>query len=261
MSESKTRALGGLYARAEAGTRHATLMVGLGVVAYFVGGFLTVGVLIRFGDVLGAAQAEWLVLCISWLLRRLWLFLVLPVFMWGAGRFLAVGALGLALTAVAAGEFFDVMIELARSGLQGTLPLPSDLVARAVTLLMGVALAHYAVLRGQRAGAAASEKARAKAAASQAEYDEFLRRARGEEPAKPSLSEAERVAGSSAAPPASPSLSEAERVATPANPSLSEAERAAATGSSSTLPASPSQSEAEPATPASTAPPSGGSKL
>lgn len=255
MSESKTKALGGLYAKAEAGTRHATLMVGLGVVAYFVGGFLMAGVFVRFGDLFRAAQAEWLVFTLSWLLRRTWLFVVLPVFMWAAGRLLSVSALGLAITAVAAGEFFDLMIELARAGLEGTLPLASDVVARVVTLAMGVALALAAVQRGQRAGEAASERAKAKAAASQTEYDEFLRRARGGEPASPSLPEAERVGR-----PASPSLSEAERVGPPASPSLSEAERiasagsspalseverVAATGSSPALPASPSLPEAE----------------
>lgn len=188
---SEGRAPGAL-GRAEAASRQVVLQLGLGVASYVVGGLLSAGATSRLGDRLGAIESPALLWTLGWLLQRLWLWAVLPLAGWGAGRFLRVRPARFALQAGLAGELFSLLLTTAMDGLDLILEEPLNVVARLFTLGVGLTATAVAARAGLRAAAASDEVARRAAEARQAEYAEFLRAAGGaaaprspEEPPRP----------------------------------------------------------------------------
>ncbi len=174
---SETAKQPGMFARAEAGTRHVMLMIGAGIIAYVVGSIivsqLSAGLAERFERIESPAVA----FVVYWALTRFWLLLVLPAFVWLGARFLPVGAAMFAATAVVSGELFDLLLTTARLGVEGTFATVEETIARVLTLALGLGIAVLAARRGRRAAEASAKRAQAKAEAAKAEYAEFLRRA------------------------------------------------------------------------------------
>ncbi|MEW6430481.1 MAG: hypothetical protein AB1730_03135 [Myxococcota bacterium] len=169
----------GRFGRAEGAARRAVLMVGLGIAAYVIGGFVMSGLAVRLGERFGAPTSETAAWLLQWALVRTWLWAVLPVFGWGVGRYLAVPAMKFALTSVSSAELFGLLLATASDGLDWVLGSPGDMVMRALTLAGGVGLVAWSVQKGLAAADAAQAEANVEANKRKAEYAEFLARAEG----------------------------------------------------------------------------------
>ncbi len=169
----------GPLGRLEGSSRRVVLLVGLGMAAYVVGGFVLAGLIARLSDRVGAIESERVAWVLSWLLRRTWLWAVLPWFGWAAGRFLDVSRTSFALTTALSAEAFGLLLATASDGLEGSVGSPRDAALRALTLAAGTVLVGWCVQRGRDAAAVAQAAADAEAERRKAEYAEFLARAEG----------------------------------------------------------------------------------
>ena len=167
------------YARAEAGSRKAVMHVGLGVVAFVLGSIFSVGASARIGERLGPIESEAGALVFRWVFERLWLIAVLPLFGYAMGRFTEVKPSRFALTAGIAGEVFSVLLVTAINGLDYLVDDTAGLVARGVTLFLGMVITVRAVMLGRADGEIAQVEANVIAQKRKAEYAEFLAAAEG----------------------------------------------------------------------------------
>jgi hypothetical protein len=175
----------GIYARAEAGSRRAVLLLGLGVLAYFIGSVGVAGLSNRLADRLDPVESEWLAWAFSWLMQRLWLFVVLPLFAYATGRFTSIPPSRFAWVASLAGEGFSLLVVTAIDGVEVLIVDPREPVARVGTFLVGVLLVYRAGVLGRADAAADEERAKVEAEQRKAEYAEFLARAEGGPPKEP----------------------------------------------------------------------------
>jgi hypothetical protein len=178
------------YARADAASRQVVLQLGLGVVAFFGGSILSAGAAARIGERIGPIESEWVAMVFRFGFERLWLLAMLPVFGFAIGRFTEIKGTNFALMAGMAGEVFSLLLVTAINGFDFLLEDTVGLIARGVTLFVGMMLTAFAVQAGREASEAAQTEADAVAAARKAEYAEFLAAAEGKaapaaEPEKP----------------------------------------------------------------------------
>jgi hypothetical protein len=172
----------GRFRRAESAARRAFLLVGSGILAYVIGGFVMSGLSVRLAERVGPITQPTAAWVVQWVLLRAWLWAVLPVFGWAAGRYLCVPAMRFAVTGVVSGELFGLLLATASDGLDWVLGSPSDMAMRAATLVGGAGLVFGAVSRGLAGAAAAQHVANVEAEKRKAEYAEFLARAEGQAP-------------------------------------------------------------------------------
>ncbi|MEW5737279.1 MAG: hypothetical protein AB1938_00045 [Myxococcota bacterium] len=137
------------------------------------------GLSVRLGERLGGVGDETAAWLLQWILQRTWLWAVLPVLGWGAGRYLGVTAMRFAVTSVVSGELFGLLLATASDGLDWVLGSPGDMIMRALTLVGGVGIVSWAVGRGLAGADAAQAEANVEAEKRKAEYAEFLARAEG----------------------------------------------------------------------------------
>lgn len=167
----------GVFARVEAGSRQWVLHIGLGVAAFVMGSMIASGASTRLIERVGAIESEAVSFAVGWLLQRLWLFLVVPLFGWAIGRFTESPALRFALTAGLSGEAFSVLLIAGINGFEYLVEDPKMVLARIVTFFVGLAITVAAVSSGREAAAEAQVEANALAAQRKAEYAEFLAKA------------------------------------------------------------------------------------
>jgi hypothetical protein len=164
----------GLYSRAEDVSRAITLTVGVGVGAAILGTLVSAKLL---GLVESDLQATPLTTMLVWLNSRLWVLLLLPAFGWLTGRFGATGPLTFGVVGALSGELFSFALATAGSELEWVIGSSSELVARLLSWVAGLALTVFAASRGRAARARADARAQAFAQAQRAEYDAFVARA------------------------------------------------------------------------------------
>ncbi len=167
------------YMRAEAGSRQVVIQIGLGVVAFILGSILSVGAAARIGERLGPIESDWGTLVFRWLFERLWLVAVLPAFGYVMGRFTESTPSRFALTAAISGETFSVLLVTAINGFDYLLEDTAGLIARGVTLFLGMVITARAVKLGRDASGEAQVEADVIAEARKAEYAAFLAAAEG----------------------------------------------------------------------------------
>ena len=167
------------YARADAASRQVVLQVGLGVVAYIIGSVLSVGAAARIGERVGPLESDGAALVFRWFFERLWLFVALPFFGYGIGRFTEARPSRFALVSVLSGETFAVLLVTAINGLDYLLEDTASLIARAVTLFLGMVVTARAVQAGRDAALVSQAQANVVAQQRKAEYAEFLAAAQG----------------------------------------------------------------------------------
>ena len=114
------------FQKAEGGARHAVLQVGLGVVGFIVGGLLTAGATARLAERIGPVDSEAAGFALGWVLQRLWLFVVVPLFGWAIGRFTELRPFRFAVTACLAGEVFALLLATAINGFEAQVAYPPD---------------------------------------------------------------------------------------------------------------------------------------
>ncbi len=175
----------GPFARAEAGARQVVLQLGLGLVSFVLGGFLVAGLVSRLADRVEPIEHEWLAWGVGWLLQRLWLVAVLPAFAYGVGRFSGLALGSFTLTAALSGETFAVLLATAMDGFEVLVAEPRELVARLVTLAVGMGVVYRAGLAGRAEAAEDQAEALAAAERRKVEYAEFLAKAEGGAPPEP----------------------------------------------------------------------------
>lgn len=170
------------YARAEGTARQTVMQVGLGVAGYVLGSIFAAGAMGRISERVGIIHSVALAFLYGWVMQRLWLFVLLPAFGWAAGRFTEVRSLRFAVTAGLSGELFSLLLFTAVNGLDPLLDSPADLLARGVTLLLGMAVTLLAVSDGRRAAQVSQREAEAIAAKQKAEYADYLAQLEKKEP-------------------------------------------------------------------------------
>ncbi len=163
-----------LFARAESGSRQVVLQVGLGVVSFVIGSIFAAGATTRLGERLGPLESEALAWALGWVLQRLWLFAMLPLFGYAIGRFTEIGPLRFALTAGLAGEIFSLLLMAGINGFEFLVEDPRAVLARLLTFFVGLAITLSAVLSGRAGAASAQAEANAIAEQRKAEYAQFL---------------------------------------------------------------------------------------
>lgn len=169
----------GAFKRAEASSRRVVLYVGLGVVAFVVGSLMMGGVAARVADRVGLPDSELGLWLWRWALLRIWLFVVLPLFGWAAGRFLEAGPWRFGVSAALSGEAFGLLLAVAGDGVEFVFSSPREVLARVLTLLAGISLAAWSTGRGAATAAAAQASAEAEAERRKAEYAEYISRIDG----------------------------------------------------------------------------------
>lgn len=175
MSEPRATPGPSLFALGEAKARGGVLVVGSGVMAFTLGGRLVA----LLTDWIGPILSPTLAFVVGWGLDRLWLWLVLPLLGWVVGRLLHMAPGRFALGAGLTGELFSILVQSAGSGLGMVFLDGLDVVARVVTLALGLWVTAMAGAIGRRAAQAAQGRAEALAARQAAEYAEVMARAGG----------------------------------------------------------------------------------
>lgn len=171
------------FSRAEGVARHSVMQIGLGVAAYVLGSIFASGAMGRISERVGVIDSAPVAFVYGWVMQRLWLFIVLPMFGWAAGRFTELRSLRFAVTSALSGEVFAVLLFSAINGFEPLVDNPPDLLARGVTLVLGMAVTLLAVSSGRRAAAASQAEADAIAATQKAEYAEYLAKLEAAPPA------------------------------------------------------------------------------
>ncbi len=182
---TETQKVPSAYARAEASSRKAVLHVGLGVVAFILGSIFSVGASARIGERLGPIESEAGALVFRWVFDRLWLIGVLPLFGYVMGRFTEVKPSRFALSAALSGEVFSVLLVTAINGFDYLLEDTGALLARGVTLFIGMVITVRAVMLGRADAEVSQVEANLIAEKRKAEYAEFLAAAEGKAPVSP----------------------------------------------------------------------------
>ncbi len=160
--------------RVEGAARQTVMQVGLGVAAYVLGSIFSGGAVLRISERVGIIQSPAIAFLYGWLMQRLWVFVLLPAFGWAIGRFTELRSMRFAVTAALSGEVFALLLFTAVNGLDPLFENPGDLLARAVTLLLGMAVTLLSVSAGRRAAQDAQAAADVIAAKQKAEYAEYL---------------------------------------------------------------------------------------
>ena len=167
------------YFRADAASRQVVLQIGLGVVAFVIGSVLSVGASARIGERLGPIDSEWFAMGLRWLFERLWLFTALPAFGYAIGRFTETTPQRFALVGGLSGETFSVLLVSAINGFEYFVEDIPALIARVVTLFLGLVMTAWAVQAGKDVSAEAQIAANAIAEQKKEEYAAFLAAAEG----------------------------------------------------------------------------------
>jgi hypothetical protein len=153
--------------------RRLQLVVGMGFLAFVVGAVLSSALVIRLQPRLEALGSPWVAFGLTLLIKRLWVVAVLPVCCYGAARILELRPWATALGAALTGEAFLLALRLVSTGLDGFADPGLDEGFQLATLVGGVALSRWAVVKGRAAAAKANAAAASAAAAKKAQYDEF----------------------------------------------------------------------------------------
>lgn len=169
----------GVFARAEAGSRQWVLQIGLGMTAFIGGSILSSGFSIRMLERVGPIESDAMAFAWGWIVQRLWLFVVLPVFGWAIGRFTSIPALRFTLTAGLSGEIFSVLLVAGINGFEYLIDDPKAVLARIVTFFVGLVITLSALNAGRSDAADAQVEANAIAEQRKAEYAAFLAAAEG----------------------------------------------------------------------------------
>ncbi len=183
------------YARAESGSRKVVTHVGLGVVAFVLGSIFSVGASARIGERLGPIESETGLVVFRWFFERLWLIAVLPLFGYVMGRFTEVKPSRFALTAGLSGEIFSVLLVTAINGFEYLFEDTTALLARGVTLFIGLMITARAVMMGRAEAEVSQVEANLVAEKRKAEYAEFLAAAEGTPSVSPPPQAGEGVSG------------------------------------------------------------------
>jgi hypothetical protein len=158
------------FAKAESGSRAVVLMIGMGVVAFILGSVMSAGAGARIAERLGppeTALGAWL---FRWVFDRLWLFAVMPFFGYAAGRFTELKPGRFALFSVLSGETFSILLISAINGFEYLTDDPYDVLARVVTLFLGMLITARAVQAGKEVADRAQAEANVIAEKRKAEY-------------------------------------------------------------------------------------------
>lgn len=164
----------GLFTKAEAGSRQIVLQVGLGLVSFVVGSILASGATTRIAERLGPMENEALAWALGWVLQRLWIFAMLPMFGYAIGRFTEISPLRFAMVAGFSGEVFSLLLSAGIDGFESLVADPKVVFARLITLFIGLAICMSAVMSGRATAAEAQLEADAIAAQRKVEYAAFL---------------------------------------------------------------------------------------
>ncbi|MFO0595975.1 MAG: hypothetical protein U0228_11735 [Myxococcaceae bacterium] len=178
-SDSPTVRPPGLFTRAEAGSRQVVMQVGLGAVAFVVGSIFGSGATTRIAERLGPVESDLVDWVLTTLLSRTWLFVFVPLFGYAIGRFTQISPVRFALTASLSGETFAVLVLAGINGFDFLIVEPKEVVARLVTLFIGMVLTAAAVRAGRKAHDAAELRSLAEAQRRKAEYAEYLAKVEG----------------------------------------------------------------------------------
>lgn len=170
------------FARAESGARAIVLQLGLGTVSFVLGSLLAGGLVSRLADRLPPIENEGPAWVVGWLLQRLWLVAVLPIFAYLVGRFSGLSLRAFTLTAGLAGETFGLLLVTAIDGFEVLATVPSEVVARVVTLFAGLWVVHRVGVAGREEAALDQAEALAAAEQRKAEYAEYLAKAEAGSP-------------------------------------------------------------------------------
>lgn len=176
------------FQRAEGGSRQLVLQIGLGTLSFVLGGLFTAGASVRLAERVGYIENEAIAFAVGWLLQRLWLFVVLPMFGWGIGRLTKVPPLRFAIVSAVAGEVFSVLLFTGINGFEVFADVPLLIVVRLVTLFFGMAIIVSAVQAGRRAALVAQAEADEVARQRKAEYAEYLAKQEGRDTTPPAES-------------------------------------------------------------------------
>lgn len=178
-----------LFQRAEGGSRQIVLLLGLGAVSFVIGSIFSAGASVRLAERVGFIESEAIAFAVGWVLQRLWLFVAVPMFGWVIGRFSEIRPLRFAMTACLSGEIFSLLLLAGINGFESIVENPVDVVARLVTLIIGMAVTLSAVSSGRAAAREAQNAANEEALKRKAEYAEYLAKQEQVVPAPASGSE------------------------------------------------------------------------
>lgn len=167
------------FSRAESSSRQIVLQIGLGVVAFVLGSIMSAGAAARIAERIGPIDSDVVAWTFHWLFERLWLFTLVPLFGYAAGRFTQVDPVRFTLLAALSGETFAVLLITGINGFDYLVEGWENVVARLVTLFIGMLLTVKAVQVGRAEAAESQVEATAVAERRKAEYATFLAAAEG----------------------------------------------------------------------------------
>lgn len=170
------------FSRAESGARQIVLQLGLGTLSFVLGSLLVGGLVSRLADRVPPIENEGPAWVVGWVLQRLWLVAVLPLFSYLIGRFSGLSLKSFTLTAGLAGETFGILLVSAIDGFEVLTASPSEVVARVVTLFAGLWVVHRVGLAGREEAAVDQAEALAAAELRKVEYAEYLAKAEAGSP-------------------------------------------------------------------------------
>lgn len=151
----------GLFSRAEMGARHVVLEVGLGFVAFVLGSILSAGASTRLLERMGPITSDGASWLFSLIVSRLWIFAVLPLIALAVGRTTGLSGRRFALVSGLSGELFGVLLTSGLNGFEVLVASPLDVVARIVTLAVGLGIVWQAFEAGRAGALEAETQARA----------------------------------------------------------------------------------------------------
>lgn len=172
----------GLFTRAEAGSRQIVLQIGLGFTAFIIGSIFSAGAATRIFDRLGLLESETVEWVLRTLIERTWLFLFVPLIGFGIGRFTEIQASRFAMLAGFSGEAVSLLLITGMNGLDFVIEDAKGVVARVVTLFLGMTITVLAVNAGRRAAHEAQQRSLMEAAKRRDEYAAFLAAAEAPKP-------------------------------------------------------------------------------
>jgi len=157
--------------------------------AFTIGGVIVSDTTTWLGPELATITSPWVAFVVAWFFQRIWLWGVLPPLGWVAGRMLDARPERFALVAGLSGEAFSLLMATARDGVEMAFLDWIDVLARVVTLAVGLGLTALATQKGRRGAEAAQARAEATAVENAAEYAEMMAKAeaQGRPPDEPTL--------------------------------------------------------------------------
>ncbi|MCY1045961.1 hypothetical protein OV208_31905 [Corallococcus sp. bb12-1] len=187
--------------------RRFQFIVGLGFLSLVLGAMLSVSLMVRLKEGVGALPSDFLRLVVTVVLQDLWVLAVLPALCYVGSRIVPLRPWSTALGAAATGGFFVVALSFVSDGgdaLTEGWGLASAL--RLGTFVGGALLSAQAIRVGRTAAERGSSVAQVKSVARQSEYDEFLKAAEADGARMEQRDQA--AAAAAAAPAASPATPE-----------------------------------------------------